>query len=183
MDFVGIVGDRGSGKTNFMTALLQDYAEAGIPVIANYKLDFDSLTMSFDDIRKIPELVENCVIGLDELGVGADSYEFFTKNSSKITTLVTQIRKRRTKVLYTVQRFNLIARRLRDQTDGFVMMQDMDKGNYLDDDGKLFSVHRDVCAGLFSATFLNENQEIVNQELFDGKAYWKSYDTSEIIWG
>lgn len=186
MDFIGIVGNRGSGKTNLMTAFLKDYADSGVPVIANYKLNFDSITMSFDDIRKIvandPTKLSNVVIGLDELGRGADSYEFFKKDVQDITLLIQQIRKIHSKVIYTVQRQMTIAKRLRDQTDGFILMDDLDKDNHIRPDGSLAVSHREVCAGFFRAAFYTEEMDLIRIEIFDGKDYYDYYDTDEIIW-
>lgn len=186
MDFVGIVGDRGSGKTNILTAFLYDYAMAGIPVIANYNLNFDSITMSFDDIRKIiqndPTKLSDIVIGLDELGRGADSYEFFKKDVQDITLLIQQIRKLHSKVIYSVQRFRTIAKRLRTQTDGFIMMNDPDKNNFTHPDGTLAMNHREVCKGEFRAAFMTDNLVVIRTEIFDGKPYYAKYNTDEIIW-
>ena len=169
-----------------MTAFLKDYAESGVPVIANYKLNFDSITMSFDDIRLIvkndPTKLSDVVIGLDELGRGADSYQFFKKDVQDITLLIQQIRKLHSKVIYTVQRFNTIAKRLRQQTDGFVMMKDLDERNFKYPDGTLAMNHREVCQGIFRASFMTDELALIRTQIFDGKAYYDDYDTDEIIW-
>lgn len=186
MDFVGIVGNRGSGKTNILTAYLKDYADDGVPVIANFKLNFPSISMSFEDLRKIvagdPERIRGTVIGLDELGRGADSYEFFKKDVKDITFLIQQIRKLHSKVFYTVQRFGTIAKRLRDQTDGFIMMNDPDADNFTRPDGTLAQNHREVCTGIFRASYMNDDLHLIRSRLFDGRPYWNMYDTDEIIW-
>lgn len=186
MDFVGLIGNRGSGKTNLMTALLKDYADAGEPVVANYKLNFPSVTMSFEDIltliTKHPERAQGLRLGIDELGRKADSYDFFRKDVRDITFLVQQCRKFGIKFLYTVQRWRNIALRLREQTDGFIMMRDLDAKNFTKPDGTRVSDHRDVCEGLFKAIFVDENMEYQNDEIFDGKPYWQFYNTYEIIW-
>jgi len=186
MDFVGIVGNRGSGKTNIMTAYLKDYVDDGVPVIANYKLNFDSVSMSFEQMLKIlradPEILTGVVIGIDELGIKADSYDFFKKDSRETTFLIQQIRKLHSKVLYTVQRHMTIAKRLRDQTDGFIMMRDPDAKNFTKPDGTIALNHREVCNGIFEARFMDENLDLIRAELFDGHPYWNLYDTDEIIW-
>ncbi len=186
MEFTGIIGSRGSGKTALMTAILKDYADQGIPVLANYKLNFDSVTMSFEKIREIlrtnPSDLSDIAIGLDELGRGADSYEFMGKSAEEITLLIQQIRKLHSKVVYTVQRFNNIAKRLRDQTDGFILMKDLDAENFVTPDGSRVINHRLVCNGFFEAKFFNENFEYLRTRILDGSPYYEFYNTDEIIW-
>lgn len=174
MEFIAILGDRGSGKSNLMTAFLKQAHDRGEKVIANYKLSFPYELKSFEDIAKMGKDIANSVIGLDELGVGADSYDFFMEGPRKITQFISQIRKRRCVVYYTDQRWNKIHKRLRDQTDGFIIMSDLDSPHPSTD----FD-----CSGLFRSEFYDEDLEFIDMKLFEGKPYWKYYDTNEIIWG
>ena len=118
---VGIIGDRGAGKTLLLTSMLYHDWKAGKKIITNYKLQFGSTQRityaSFGEIAQLPEWIADAVIGMDELGEGADSREFFKKRNQNIGKLAMQIRKRRSTVVYTVQNFNYIDKRLRQQTD------------------------------------------------------------------
>lgn len=123
MQVVGIIGNRGAGKTCLMTDLLYKDYKAGRKVIANYHLKFPVVYMSFEKVATLPEELQDATLGFDELGIGADSRAFFSKRNSKISKLVTQIRKRKCLLYYTVQRFNLIDKRIREQTDYFILME------------------------------------------------------------
>lgn len=160
-------------------------------ITANFKLNFAHHRRSFDQIREevakagkngyVPSFAGH-IIALDELGIGADSYDFFTKDTRQITELVLEIRKLGCIVYYTVQRFGLIARRLRDQTDGFVLMRDLDKGKMTYPDGSPAKRHRDVCDGLAQYQFVDSYQEPIGRpKLFDGKPWYEYYDTDEFI--
>ncbi len=175
MEFVGIIGDRGSGKTNLMTKLLNLHYVAGENIIANYTLNFPSNLMSFTEIAKLGPEIQDSYIGLDELSEGADSYQFFEKNVKRVYRLINQIRKRECRVYYTDQRLNKIAKRLRQQTDGFILMKDLDKGKI----GHSF----DTCDSLFECTFLNDMLVVVKTSLFDGRDSQHLYNSKEIVTG
>src|SRR3990172_3920239 len=105
MRFAGIIGDPGAGKSTFMTALLHEHHKDGEPIVANYKLNFPNTLMPFREMATLPPSIEGTTIGMDELGKGADSYEFFIPRSRKLATLVMESRKRHCQLYYTVQRF------------------------------------------------------------------------------
>ncbi|MBW8035459.1 MAG: hypothetical protein FVQ79_07465 [Planctomycetes bacterium] len=175
MEFVGIIGDRGSGKTNLMTKLLYLHHLSGENIIANYTLHFPANLMSFTEVAKLGPEIQSAYIGLDELSEGADSYEFFEKNVRRVTRLISQIRKRECRVYYTDQRLNKIAKRLRQQTDGFILMRDLDKGKA----GHNF----DNCESVFECTFLTDTLAVVKTVLFNGKDSQHLYNSKEIITG
>jgi len=174
MEFFGIIGDRGSGKTNLLTAILHDQYANGKTIISNFHLSFPYTLMGFSDLIKLGPEIHRATIGMDELGRGADSYDFFLHDVRRITTLISEIRKRECIVWYTVQRWNLIAKRLRDQTDGFILCVDADQGH---------PPEKGRCQGLFNLTFINSDFHVVRRARFDGRPFWDMYDTEEIIWG
>lgn len=191
--FNGIIGDVGSGKTNIMTRYLKRSADVGAPVISNYALiGIKHRLMSFNEFRDlimtknerlIRSQVEGAVVGWDELGVGADSYDFMSKDTRSMGEFIAQIRKLHITAFYTVQRFSMIVRRLRIMTGAFILMDDLDKHRMLGIDGKRVKQHRDICAGLFNATMVNDYLEPVGaSRVFNGKPYWGMYDTDKIIW-
>lgn len=177
LQFTGIIGDPGSGKSNLLTSIGYDAHKKGLKVIANYKLNFPYQLMPFSEIAKMPEDLFHSVVLMDELGKGADSYDFFSKDSRRIVTIVTQLRKRHCLVYYTVQRFAWIAKRLRERTDGYVLMQDLD--GHIPHHGLKQPY---TCQGLFQASFLNSYYEKISESVFDGKPTRDLYDTDEIIW-
>lgn len=182
MEFIAIVGDRGSGKTNLLTALMKhEFDTFGRRIVGNYQINFPSKFMTFDEVRKLPPEIRDSTIGLDELGLGADSYEFFSKANKEISELIFELRKLHAKAWYTVQRFNLIAKRLRDQTDGFILMEDLDRVNMVRSDGTPVATHREVCDGMFRATFYNGSFKFVVSRVFDGKPFWHLYNTDEKV--
>ena len=190
MEFVGILGDRGSGKTAWMTRYAIQAANSGKRVIANYRLKgIKAELMSFEELRKIVSSkhtiheLANAHIFLDELGTGADSYEFFLKDTKAITDWVNQVRKLENHVYYTAQRERQIARRIRIQTDTFIALKDLDRGKLTYPDGKLAENHMDVCDGVFVVYMLNEDMEPVGKRYFNGKNYYQYYNTKEIVWG
>ena len=176
MFFIAVIGDMGSGKTNFVTAILKQNHDSGRDIIANYKLKFPHKLMSFAELKDFPPELHDADIGMDELGTGADSYDFMSEQSKNITKLVTQIRKRHCRVYYTVQRFKFITRRLRMLTDGFILCEDLDKAK--DHEAEGF-----VCDGLFRLEFYNADMQPTRKPMvFDGAPYRDLYDTDEIIW-
>lgn len=177
MEFTAIIGDRGAGKTCYLTSLLRRHHASGQTVVSNYHLNFPHVKMAFQDIRALPKELHRTVVGLDELAIGADSYDFFSKSTRELTTFVAEIRKRQCIVYFTTQRFSMIAKRLRLQTDGFIFMEDVDKNAPL----KFGQIHRDVCAGVFNIYWADSNLRIVNRKSFLGRNYWDMYDTDEII--
>lgn len=181
-----IIGEPGSGKTNLMTAILRENQQDGEKIIANYKLAFPFRLMPFSEMAKFKHTgIRRAKIGMDELGKGADSYDFLSSNNRKITTLTAEIRKFECQVFYTVQRWRWIVKRIRDRTDYFILLQDQDRdtphkpGKY-------------TCNGLFNVFILNTDLEIQNPfdrgtrkhipAVFDGKPYRHLYDDKEVIW-
>lgn len=175
MNFIGVIGDMGSGKTNFVTAIMKRSHDAGREIVANYKLTFPSTLMSFETLATLPPEIINKDVAMDELGTGADSYDFFDSQPRKLGKLVTQLRKRKCRVWYTVQRFSFITKRMRIMTDGFVLSEDMDREqNHL--------ATGFICQGFFKLSFYTNDFVLVNSEIFDGRPYRNLYNTDEIIW-
>lgn len=162
-EVIGIMGDRGTGKTCFLTCLLHTDYEEGRKIISNYRLEFPVINMSFEQVTGLPEELQNATLGFDELGIGADSREFFSKTNKKLAKLITQIRKRNCILFYTVQRLNLIDKRLRQQTDYF------------------FLIEKTRITGHFLIHVMDYGGDIVNKMVFDGRPYFDLYDTNEII--
>lgn len=175
-----------------MTRYLYHAHSSGAPVIANYELKFKHRLMPFNEFaeimatkneRLIRKNFQGAVFGWDELGVGADSYEWFEKDKQELTSIVAYIRKFDMLGYYTVQRHSMVARRLRIMTGAFIFMEDADKGIMVDRDGKRARRHKDICAGIFWAQMTNDFMEpIGDRQPFNGRKYWDLYDTDKVIW-
>lgn len=163
-EVVGIIGDRGAGKTCLLTSLLYIDYKLGNKIICNYGVKFPATYMSFSKVAELPESLMRATLGFDELGIGADSRQFFSKRNSSIGKLITQIRKRKCLLYYTVQRLNLIDKRIRQQTDNFILMEKTPK------------------TGRFMMRMINAaTGELEYKSLFDGRNFFELYDTNEII--
>lgn len=181
MEFVAILGDRGAFKTCFMTSLLAaDARNKRRPIFANYTLYFPARYV----VRKLPfgtiaamaretSELHGSSIGLDELGVGADSYDFFENQPKEIVEMVAQLRKDRAIAYYTVQRFDDIARRLRKQTDAYFLCEDVDRNLNPGPD------HRDTCMGISHIHQMDADLRYVRDFYFDGKPWYRWYNTDE----
>lgn len=188
MRFIAIIGDAGSGKTTLMTAILYKHAQAGTKIITNYHLHgISHNVMPFKQLATLPAELNQSAVGMDELGTGADSYDFFSAQSRQLTKLVTQSRKRHCVVYFTVQRYGLIAKRLRQQVNGFILMEDIDGGiphcicqltnpNHCRCGRKGYK-----CSRQFDCIFLDSRRKVVNRETFDGARWGSYFDTDEII--
>jgi ABC-type branched-subunit amino acid transport system ATPase component len=113
-----VLGQRGAGKTLFMTYLAHQYHAEGKKIFANYqlnKIDFTHIT--YEELAELPEWLYDGIVFLDEIHMGADSYEVFKKSNKMITTFATQLRKRRITLYYSTQVFKMATKRLRDQTN------------------------------------------------------------------
>lgn len=186
MDFVAIIGDPGSGKTNMLVRQLYKEYLDGANIISNIRsVKFPQTYMDFDKFIEAAEnddpRLDGAVIGTDEFGVGADSYEFLSERNKGLTKLNTQRRKFRLKWLYTVQRQNFVSRRLRQLTEGYISMSDPDKRNMRFPDGTKARHHRDVCMGVFRSEFFDFDGTLIKARWFNGRKYWSLYDDRERI--
>lgn len=173
--FTGIIGESGSGKSSLETAYLYDAYLKGVKVFANYQLYFPFTYMTFQEMIELPEEIEGGILGMDELQKGADSYEFFSKPSKKLTTFVSEFRKREFRGIYTVPRFRWVALRLREITGQFILTEDIDKNKP--------SHTRENCDAKFHLTYLDDDLEIINERDFDGKPFQHLYNDKFIIRG
>lgn len=164
-----ILGVRGSGKTLFMTGLAHRYyLQDGVKIFANYhlkKIPYQYIT--FKELSTLPDYLYDAVVFLDEIQVGADSYEIFKKSNKAITTFATQLRKRRITLYYSTQVFTMATKRLRQQTNFIIECHPTGNNGLVDilvfDRGLPFQ------------------QQLIKEFLFDGRPFFGAYDTDEVI--
>lgn len=164
-----------------MTLFLADAQAHGSPIIANYSLRFPSRLVRFGDIVKLTDAeLEDAYIGTDELNIGADSYEFFTRQSTKLAYLTTQLRKNNNTWIFATTRFRLIALRIRQQVDAFIIPSD-DDARFVNH--KILDVNRKplYCKGQFHAKLYDGDMQLIREIAFDATKIWDAYDTNERI--
>lgn len=191
LNVVGIIGETGSGKGNILTHFgYQAYLE-GRPVIANYKLEFPFTPMSFTQLVRIattkkfqPLLnrLSKSVILLSELGVGADSYDFSSLSVQKLTKFFVQIRHIEAFIYYDVQSFDMIAKRLRKQTKGLWLTEDLDK---LDTwpGGPVDHSSFGHCNSIYHVEVVDMSFNTISEFVFDGRPTRHLYNTHEQVYG
>jgi len=164
---IAIVGERGDGKTLFMTALGYLYYEVdGYTIWSNYKIKgYPTKPFTFDDLASFPEDLHDAVILLDEAHVGVDAYQALMKRVKDITDFTTQIRKRNVIFIYSTQRLRTVAKRLRDMTNYYIEMQKTNIKGISD-------------AFVFD---LQNEQEMIHMFRFDGRQFFNYYNTRELI--
>lgn len=163
-----VLGVRGSGKTLFMTSLAYKYNATGKNIISNYHLiDIPYTYMTFEEIAKLPETLYDAVILLDEIQIGADSYEIFKKSNKMITTFATQLRKRKIIMYYSTQVFTQTTKRLREQTNYIIQVENTNQ------------------TGIAKISIFNREKFLDEQHLktfiFDGRPYFNNYNTDEVV--
>lgn len=179
-------GRTGAGKTNlavYMVTTLKRITKQN--VYSNIWLSYKYRKLTKDMIKTLPPELNNCIMLIDEIHMwGGDSYKFLSKQSEELTLLFTQLRKRKITLIYTVQHYTgMIAVRLRKNTDMLFhcteasnltasMLPYNKKGETLVTSG--VEVH-------FIDEFTGEPLEAIHVFLFDGKPFWKYYDTDEIV--
>ena len=164
---IAIVGDFGGGKTLLLTFFgLIYHSQENMNIFANYDLygvDFRKIT--FEEVSKMPLWLKDGVLLLDEVQVGADSYNFFAQDVKQITQFITQIRKRNIILIVTSQRLNFIAKRIRQLINFYIEVKAMNKRGLIQ--VKTF----DVAEGL----------KLNNERYLNLKSIYKFYNTSEVI--
>lgn len=197
MEVFGILGDRGGFKTCFAVSRLRQDFLNGEKITSNIKLKFPHQRRTFQQVRDEVKLMEKTaesdnpyvpsfkghIIFLDELSTGADSYEFMMKHATELTWLVSQLRKLGCIIYYTDQRFGKVVKRIRDQTDAFYLIRDLDKGKMHHSNGKIARRHRDVCDGRAEYIMVDGDLKVISRKpkKFYGPDWYEFYDTDELV--
>ncbi len=186
MEFLAIIGDPGSGKTNMLVKYLYAEHKTGTRIASNISsLKLPQIYMGFDDLVEAAktdrEDFHDLFVGTDELGLGADSYEFLSPRNKGLSTFNAQRRKFHIRWAFTVQRATWVTKRIRMMVDGFISMSDPDKMNMFHPDGRKAKTHREVCMGIFRADYFDRDFRLVRSTYFNGRKYWPLYDTDERI--
>lgn len=174
---IGIIGDRGSGKTLFQTYLAHCDFEQGREIYANYHLKFDYKLLDLKDLlSKIQnkEQLKNATLLLDEVHIFFESRRSGSKKNLAGSYLATQSRKRSLDIIYTTQYLGQVEKRLRDNTDYLVRAFKLDETLY----------KYDIYKKMDSLTLDTGDYEVVKTLFIRGdncQKIYDMYDTEEII--
>ena len=163
-----ILGQRGAGKTLFMTYMAHQYHKEGKRIFSNFTLKEIPFTyITFEELAKLPDELTNAVVFLDEIQVGADAYEVFKRSNKMITIFATQLRKRQITLYYSTQVFSMVTKRMRLQTNYIIEFET----------NKIPGI---VKGRIFEYNVSSFQQYIKTLEL-DLRNYFNAYDTNEVI--
>lgn len=163
-----ILGQRGAGKTLFMTYLAHLYHGEGKNIFSNFTLnDIPFNHITFEELASLPDKLNNAVVFLDEIQVGADAYEVFKRSNKMITVFATQLRKRKITLFYSTQVFSMVTKRMRLQTNYIIEFEPQKQIGLVK--GRIFEYN--------TSNF----QEYIKTIELDLKGYFNSYDTNEVI--
>lgn len=115
-----IIGEYSEGKTLLMTAIgYRDYLK-GIPIFANYHLEYPHTHISsMDDL----ETVSNGTVLLDEAWYSFDSRSFGSKTNKGGSYLLSKLSKRNCDLYLNMQSMDLIDNRFRDRLQAILIPQ------------------------------------------------------------
>jgi len=160
-----IIGKRGSAKSLLQVALAYYAEQSNISVWTNFNLNNIKYEQtSFAHLATFPDELHDAVVLIDEMHVGADSYSFWSKQTKAITDFATQLRKRRLLLFYASQNFDMIPKRLREQTNIVIQMTRLDAG-----------------IARIDVFDLDNRGEFIRSTVFDGRPFYNYYETGEII--
>lgn len=117
---IGVLADKGWGKTLLMRYLASAYADTGLSVVANFDIfDLEYRKAGMKGAMNHVDDLQNCVLFFDEIYADADAKDYFSKNNAAITNFVAQSRKLHTTFIFSLQLFFTVDKRIRAFTDFF----------------------------------------------------------------
>jgi len=171
---IGTIGDRGSGKTLFMTLEAFNQYKKGKQIYSNYKLTFPKLPNTkkpkiipddfFTDFEKY-NLKDVCMF-LDEIYVYIDSRSSGTTRNKLMSYFFNQTRKTGVDLYYSTQFFSQVDKRLRFNTERFILPK------CFKDKNKDMFIVVEIC---------NRDLKILGKWIVKAKPIFNLYDTDEIV--
>lgn len=163
-----VLGQRGSGKTLFMTYLAHQYHKEGKKIYSNFTLkDIPYHAITFEKLASLPDELTDAVVFLDEIQIGADAYEVFKRSNKMITVFATQLRKRHITLYYSTQVFKMVTKRLRLQTNYIITFDSNTIPGFVN--GQIYQYNTETY------------QDYIKSIKMDLRGYFNSYDTDEVI--
>jgi len=174
---IGVVGDRGSGKTLFMTREgFLNYCK-GRYIYSNYHFYFPKVKI--EGIEKIytPKLIDdeflnnyrnelfNICLFLDEIYIYIDSRASMSRANKIWSYFFNQTRKRGVDLYYSTQFFSQVDKRLRFNTEMFIIPKVIKK------DGKQYII----------INMYTRELKLLKKYMFKAETYYNMYDTNEVV--
>lgn len=204
---IGLVGDKGDGKSLSMTRLIVRDLCLGKTVWSNMKVKtgeailnrkyYRGRKINYRETEKLDigllfsldESLVDGVVGMDEIGYFDDSRRSGSNKNKVVNACVRQVRKRRLCFYYTAKDFWRVDNRLRDETDILIECKDMGFTPW--------GITHNLEAGLYIAQkwydisgratgnktnyYDPQRRKPYMIVTVEGRAYWDCYDTGEVI--
>ncbi len=192
-DIIGVIGDRGTGKTALTVGWAITYINQGFNIFTNiilfenaknkrYYLKTGDLKyiLQHPNYYYIPDLVKyistfpdelkNGYVILDEAHVGGDAYNFLRTDVQGLTQFITQIRKRNLTFIFITQVFASVVKRLRQQTNYIFEVYKVKYNN------EYLKGHSEV-----RVYDVRNFYKLVSNKIYDNSKYFDYYDTNQVI--
>ncbi len=176
---VGIIGDRGCGKTLSMAKTVMEMLKKGRQIYTNFHLNKKHIPKKY---HKQLHLIDNkflkdykdfklykCCLFIDEIYIYIDARMSGSKKNRIWSYFINQTRKRDVDLYFTTQFFRQVEIRLRMNTEFFVFPAKITKKGSTD-----IYIYNKIYA-------YKNNLKLVGVENFLGNDYFDVYDTDEII--
>jgi len=174
---VGLIGERGSGKTLTMAKIVKEMLKKGRTVYTNFHINKKAIDEKYHNNIKLLDnqffkdfktfKLYKCCLFLDEVYIYLDSRMSSTKRNRIWSYFINQTRKRDVDLYYTTQFFRQVEIRLRMNTEVFIFPTKVTI------EGKIVIINK-ICK------FTDRLKQIAT-ERFLGEKYFDIYDTDEII--
>ena len=180
MAVYGTIGNIGSGKTLFITALGYMEWKRGMNIYANYNLSFDFTPVNLNKEIEVKENKNNLFL-LDEIWLSMDSRKSQSNGNALFTKAILQSRKWGGKlvennIFYTTQSFTQVDKRTRRITSVLFA-----PNTIFDKEGKPYCLEVYYNGWVSDIPYFPPDQ-VFYQPLWDGNIYIPDlYDTSEIL--
>lgn len=190
--FAYIIGNKGSGKTVFATAMAYIDFLSGAPVYLNYPVGFKARSndidehglpssMSSEDIIELfnenPRAFRGSTVVFDEAQMAASSRSFFAKSNKKLVEFIAMLRKLKCTLIITSQKYKKVDKWVREDAE-FVIVMEPEHPELEENENFWFEVYDQQADSLMG--FLHE-ERLVNSGWFHGREIFKLYDTDALI--
>lgn len=192
-DIIGVVGDRGSGKTTLTVGWAITYINQGYNVFSNIILFKNSKDKQLfiktghskyilkhpnyyyieniaNYVSKYPEELKNGYIIMDEAHVGGDAYNFLKTDVQGLTQFITQIRKRNLTLIFITQVFASVVKRLRQQTNYIFEVYNV-------------NINNEIVKGYSEIRVYDVRNfyKLISNKIYDNSKYFDYFDTNQVI--